>query len=457
MAKNFAAMTFVEFANEMRPSGAVNRVTLPGMETDSISYSAYMNGPGAADLPMDAQEYVFKDVMVNALTEKMGLDPMSFRDNLKMAEIVATRGAWMAAVIDSAIELSVPLSPAVIEDYNLLANSETAMEHPWIAAEIEKQMALSMGLPLVLEAASQAMGGVAVKDRAPAEVAVGKVLSQNQDFTVQQTKSGEVVTHENRRLQALPPLGSETSVTYYRGNGQVVASLENMKVSKPFVDLVTMDLGVVVSNGKGKDQTVLFNSMSGFRDFVQVHGLDQGLIPMAMEVREATPKIEEIQAVPVREVVGLPYIESESRCLAIDYTENGVQHSALFGSLQAMQGCAKDFSLSAAMLSEAVKLEGGRGVTVSDIAESKAAIGLQLHELGVSSASGAVDGKMYVGKVIAETNLHVAQDVGRGEVVVHDLRNLDKVVCKGERMTAKYQNGRGQVAEVDREGVGLSR
>ena len=457
MAKNFAEMTFTDFANVMRPSGAVNRVTLPGTDTDLISYSAYMNGPLAKDLPKEAQEYQYKDVMVNALTEKLGLDPSSFRDNLKIAEIVATRGAWMAAVCESAKDWSLPLTPEVMDDYNLLANSMTAMEHPWIVAEVEKQVALSMGLTPVLMAASQAMGGVSVRDRAPGEVATGRVVSQNLDFTVQQTKSGEVVTHENRRLLALPPLGEDTSVTYYRGNGQVVASLENMKVSAPFIDEASMDIAVMVNDGKDKEQKILFNSMSGFREFVRAHSLDHTLIPIAMAVREALPKMDVIEVLPVRELVGAPYIEEESRCLAIDYKENGMKHSALFGSLQAMQGCAKEYGLSANLLAHAAKLESGRGVTVGDLAESKAELGLKLRQLGVNSASGAVDGKTYAGKIIAETNLHVAQDIGRGEVVVHDLRDLDKVVSKGERMTAKYQNGRGQVAEVERDGAGLSR
>ncbi len=344
-----------------------------------------------------------------------------------------------------------------MDDYNLLANSATAMEHPWIASEIEKQVALSMGLPSVLAAASQAIGGTAVRDRAPAEVAVGRVVSQNRDFTVQQTNKGEVVTHENRRLQALPALGEETSVTYYRGHGQVVASLANMKVSKPFIDQETMDLAVLVNDGRSADKKVFFNSMSGFQKFVDVHGLSPSLVAEAITAREATPRIEVIHAIPVRELIGSPYIEKESRCLAIDFEENGMSHSAIFGSLEAMKGCAQEFGLSEAILTHAASLEYGQGVTSVDVAESKASLGLNLRQLGVRVANAPTDGKTYAGKVIAESDLHVVQDIGRGKVVVHDLRNLSKVVSVGERMTAKYENGRGQVDEVEREGAGISR
>lgn len=461
----FALMPFAEFANAMRPSGAVNRVSLPGTETDVFAYSVYMNGPVAMQLPPEAVEYHYKDVMVNAMTEKLGLDSSSFRDNLKVAEIVATRGAWMAAVRESAKDRSVTLAADVLADYTLLADTESAMTHPWIAAELEKQVALSMGLMPVLAAASQAMGGVPVTDRAPREVGAGRVVSQNLDFTVQKTADGEVVTHENRRLNALPAVGDEVTVSYYRGSGQVVESLEKMNVSEPFIEKASQDLAVGVVDGKGKKQVVLFNSMTGFRDFVQAHGLDMALVPMAMEARAASPKSEPAKTIPERSIRGGPYIEQDSGCLAIDFTEGGMEHAALFGSIGAMEGCAAEFGISPSMLAVARKLETQQGVPESEVGASRVAIQNRLGSLvanpqkagDFSGQQAPRDGQLYVGKIVAESALHVAQDIGRGHVVVHDLRALDKVVREGESMAVKYQNGRGQVAEVVRETKGVGR
>ena len=88
-------MTFSEFAESVRPSGAVNRMPQLGTGQEVLTYSVYMNGPAAEELSGDAQEHHYRDVMLHALTEKLGLNPEAFRDNLKVAELVATRSAWM--------------------------------------------------------------------------------------------------------------------------------------------------------------------------------------------------------------------------------------------------------------------------------------------------------------------------------------------------------------------------
>ena len=57
--KTPAEMSFAEFANAVKPSGAVNRFPSIGVGVDVYSYSVYMNGPLAAELPEHAREHAF--------------------------------------------------------------------------------------------------------------------------------------------------------------------------------------------------------------------------------------------------------------------------------------------------------------------------------------------------------------------------------------------------------------
>lgn len=459
MDKSLLDMGFAEFAEAMRPSGGINRYTLPGTEIDVHSYSVYMNGPLAEQLPANVREHEFREVMVNALTEKLGLDPDSFRDPMKVAEIVALRAAYLAAMAEVMRDMNAIVPDHVMEDCLILADKAGAMTHPWVAAQIEQQMAMAMGLGPVLAQASEVVGRE-VKDRAPCEVGTGRVLSQNLDFTVQQTTDGEVVTHENRRLGKVPAVGERVTVSYYRGSGQVVESLDNMRVSEPFVDTKSLDLAVRVVDGKGCEQVVLFNSMLGFNEFVQVHGLDTNMVSQAMDVRKATPK--PAKQLPVRAVQGKPYIEQATGCIAVDFVEDDVQHAAMFGSVEAMEGCAKEFGISAAMLAEARQLEAsGPAVSARALGEAKLALGDRLYNLGYTGcavAAKVVEGQTtFAGKVVAEAGVFAAQDAGRGRIVVHDKRDLDKVVREGESMTVKYEKGRGRVLELERAGQGMER
>lgn len=446
-------MSFAEFATAVKPSGAVNRFPSIGAGMDVFSYSVYMNGPLLTELPAHVQEHQFKDVMVHALTEKLQLNPASFRDNLKVAEIVATRSAWMSAVLERPLGQSSSLSDQIMEDYALLTNG---MTHPWIKEELKKQQLLGSKLQPALDCAGVALGSV-VPDRAPNEVSVGKVVAQSVDFTVQQTNEGEVVTHENRRLNALPIVGTEVMVSYYRGSGQVVDSLENVKVSAPFIDSESGDLAVMLEDGKGNEQVVLFNSVAGFDKFIKAHGMDSGLVRQAMDLREASPKV--VAPPPIRQLVSGVYVETESKCLAIDYQENGAVYSALFGSMQQMETLAKEFGLGAKEIAEGKALEGGRE-EISEWNEKYSELELRadlakngFHDIQEST----VNGMSYIGKIVAESACHVAQDVGRRVVVIHDMRALDKVAVVGDSLTVKYENDRGRVTNMVREGDGLAR
>lgn len=446
MSKLFE-MAFSDFANAVKPSGAVNRFPSIGAGMDVLSYSVYLNGPLAEQLPADVQEHQFKDVMLHALTDKLGLNSESFRDNLKVAEMVTTRNAWMMAVLDASLDQSVSLSDEVKNDYELLTNG---MTHPWILDKLELQKMLSLGLQPALDSAGIAVGA-AVKDRAPGEITVGKVVSQNTDFTVQATVDGEVVTHENRRLGAVPALGQNVTVAYYRGGGQVFESHENLRVSDPFIDTKSGDLAVSLFDEAGHTkQIILFNGLSAFTKFVDAQGLSQVMVGKALDVRDATPKPVIVKPLPKRELVSDVYIDDESGCLAVDYKEKGGEFSVLFENSSAMSAYANDFGLNAENLSFAKFLERESGFIISkdsDKSVDDLATKLRLQGMEISPME---KNRVYTGRIVADSSLHIAQDIGRGVVVIHDKRDLDKMASTGDKLSVKYENyeGRGQVTDM---------
>lgn len=458
--KTPAEMSFAEFATAVKPSGAVNRFPSLGVGVDVYSYSVYMNGPLATELPEHSREHAFKDVTLHALTEKLQLDSGSARDNLKVAELVALRGSWMSAVLEASVGQARP-SAQVSEDYALLTKG---MAHPWIADELKTQRALSSKLQSVLARAAVATSD-RLKDVIPKETSIGRVVAQDLDFTVQQTNDGEMVTHENRRLNAMPVMGSEIMVSYYRGMGQVVNSLENVKVSPPFVDPVSGDLAVVLEDGNGVEQVVLFNSLASFDMFVKAHNVDSDLVRQAMDARQASPKA--IVSATKRELVKAPYIDAKSGCLAVDYKEHGVVYSALFKSAAEMGLLANEFDLGAKAIADSKALQVGRwgGSTAAEVEvlseveeqASEAELFAELDRLGHQDLQDAAEGISYVGKVVATSRLHVAQHIGRGVVVVHDLRALDKAAALGDLLTVRFDSARGQVTDMVKSDKDLAR
>lgn len=438
-------LPFVQFAETAKPSGAANRLPSMGVGSDMFSYSVYMNGQVSKELPSEVQEFHFKDVMLHALTEKLGLNPESFRDNLKVAELVATRNAWLAAIVVSK-DRAFDLSDEILDDYTMLTKG---MSHPWIVQELNKQRALSSGLQPVLDSASQ-ITGTKVSDRSPSEITVGMVVSQNTDFTTQATANGEVVTHENRRLESVPEVGQTATVVYYRGNGQVFDSRENLKVSAPFVDKESGDLAVSLIDASGKaKQVVLFNGITTFAKFVTAQGLDMSLVEEAVEVRVATPKIFAKEAT-VRELVSDVYIDQKSGCLAVDFKENGNQYSAIFGSASTLADNRQEYGLDSASVERAKALEASRtqhvikneNESLNDLVEKLAGMGIN------QIADAAIEGRLYAGRAICESSLHLAQDMGRGVVMLHDKRDLDKLPAIGDSLTVKYQNGAALVSGI---------
>ena len=442
-------MSFEEFANTVKASGAINRLPSIGAGEDVFTYSVYLNGPLAKQMSPEVQEVQFKDVMVYALTEKLQLNSKSARDNLKVAELVAMRNAWMLAVVEASKNRLETLPDKVLDDYALIANGLT---HPWIQNELVKQRALSTGLQPALESASAVLG-IPVKDRVPDEFSSGVVVSQSMDFTIQALTGGKVVTHENRRLETLPKIGDDVTIAYYKGDGQVFDNREKLKVSSPFIDVKSGDLAVVLveENGHAKN-VVLFNSMSSFAKFVTAQGLDPELLETAVNVRVANPKKVIEHATPKRELVSDVYVDKTSGCLAVDYKENGAVYSVLFNKPSGLEASAQQYGMNANHVAKAKSLEL-KQVTITRETEEKS-LGALVGELAILDvrdiAGEATDGRQYMGKVITESALHIAQDMGRGVVMIHDKRDLDKLPAKGDSFTVAYNNGVGKVADLVR-------
>jgi hypothetical protein len=53
--------------------------------------------------------------------------------------------------------------------------------------------------------------------------------------------------------------------------------------------------------------------------------------------------------------------------------------------------------------------------------------------------------------------MHVAQDVGRRQIVVHDIRSLDKAPDVGDRLNIRFKDGRGAVTDMVKAGKDLGR
>lgn len=72
---------------------------------------------------------------------------------------------------------------------------------------------------------------------------------------------------------------------------------------------------------------------------------------------------------------------------------------------------------------------------------------LATSDYAVGPVSGAKD-RFYIGPVVAVTDRHMAQDLGRNQVVLHDIHDLDRVSKVGERLRVQFKNGKGTVHSI---------
>lgn len=353
---------FAEFAASVKASGGLNR--FPGPEgNETKSYSVYLDGKFAEGLPQQVREQEFRDVTLQALTEKVGLDQNSFRDCLRVAELVAIRQAWMVGTLEHSKDqeaaqlMSAEQNKRINADFGILA---AGLDHPWIQTQLLQQQRQSREFKAMLEGVEPEKRAAAA-DRAPEEITRGRVVSQTADFTMQATATGEFVTHENRRLGSLPEIGKDVTVTYYRGSGQVFDNDKNLTVGDPYIDTETQDLAVRVSSKEGElKQVILFKGVAAFAKFVEEQGLPEALAEKAIETRIQNPKVIPSAEKSDRENVTGIYIDPRSGALAIDYREKDARNTILFGSAKALEDNAKAFGIEKSQIAEAYALEAAQ-------------------------------------------------------------------------------------------------
>lgn len=446
-----ANMSFAEFAKNIKATCAANKFPSMGLGGEDVySYSVYLNGPLADRLPEAVKVQHVKDIWLTAKTAEAGLNPELFRDNARVLELVAEREAYMAAILEINKDPDISLSEQTSEDYRMLTSKK--LVHPFLIQQIEEQKLISKGLKPAIEAAS-AITGKEVIDRAPREISKGVVVYQSTEFTFQELKgTGEIAVHENRRLDAIPANGTDVTISYYRGQGQVFTNHE--LVSAPYIDPKTQDLAVSISDAAGRPtKVVLFNSISSYAKFVGEHDLDDKLIEAAMDLHQQRKKKETLVEPVVRGPVSEVYVDKTSGCLAVDYSENNMAYSAIFGNADGIAKQAKEFGLNADHVAKAKSLEVKYVVVTPEVIDASIVqlVG-QLKQTGISNmADPARDGQTLCGKVVAESTLHIAQETGRGTVQVFDKRNLDKLPNVGDTFTVKMAGEQGKVSSLVRD------
>lgn len=447
-------LKFEDFAKAVRASAAINRWPKLGNDKDVVTYSVYLNGALAEKLPAKLQYEEFRDVMLHALTEKNMLNSSSQRDNLKIAELVLIRSAWMSAVLetsqsrDSSGEL-IPLSQEIKDDFQIISDGFNS--HPWILNQVKQQQEMSLGLRPAIEKA-EAVFGSPIIDKTPDEVTVGRILSQNEDFTVQASHAGEVVTHENRRLMNLPIVGQDVMVSYYRGQGQVLLHRKELTVSDPYIDPDTQDLAInlIAADGSIKE-TILFNGIASIAKFQEAEGLDKSIVIKAMDAKDASPKIPEVYIVPDRKITSEIYIDESSRCLAFNFLENGNEYTMLLGGADAILELGKEFGVNDDHIKQAYKIQGDVSSAMDRPGKRSEFDAYDIAEkLELKLIKPNLEKSAHIGKVIDVTTHHIIQDIGHRTVVMHDKRGLDKVPSKDEKIVIKYDGWRAKVDILER-------
>lgn len=148
-------MTFIQFAQAISPGWSIS-VKFPlkdglcdpkwitsvwdSTEKGSV-YGVYWNNQALANqLPSDAQRYRFDDFTLHPFTEKLGLNPAVDTDNVKAAQLRATRDAWITAIQEYYGQyfpnLGITmLSQGAAAEYLLLTSG---VIHPWMEKEVRR-------------------------------------------------------------------------------------------------------------------------------------------------------------------------------------------------------------------------------------------------------------------------------------------------------------------------------
>ncbi len=159
MSKKSYEMNFSEFAEAIRP-GRSGWLTNPLKRSlDSAEWLAnvwrttdvrityginWRNGILKNELPPEAREYEFDDLLLHPTTTKLGLDPASGEDNRKAAELLAIRNAWIASIQNrygqtKDVAACFELSLSAAAEYVLLTSD--CIQHPWIQWRVRQHIA----------------------------------------------------------------------------------------------------------------------------------------------------------------------------------------------------------------------------------------------------------------------------------------------------------------------------
>jgi hypothetical protein len=237
-------------------------------------------------------------------------------------------------------------------------------------------------------------------------------------------------------------VGDDVTVAYYRGQGQVIERIAELRVGQPFVESETGDLAVGLIGANGRiEHVVMFPSIAMVHEFAVEHDMGKGFVIAAMEAREATPKPTVQRA--ERSAFGAPYLDVESGGLAIDYVEKSKRFTAIFNSAKEMVDHSA-LKLSREAIQQATELDLAIRATTGQHVQKSLAQAAQLVN-GRTVRPIDTDTARTSGMAVAITGAHVVQDRGRNEVSIHDKRLLDKVPLAGEHFSVEYRGGRGEV------------
>lgn len=152
-------MTFTEFAEAIRPRRGIG-LSIPSKSPsvysewlicvwnsadNRLTYSvSWANDALNKELPPEARQYRFDDLVLHPVTERLGLDPSSNEDNCKVAELLATSNAWISAIQNHYRQFGADgrhdaFTNAAAAEYVLLTSDW--IRHPWIQEKVRQYIA----------------------------------------------------------------------------------------------------------------------------------------------------------------------------------------------------------------------------------------------------------------------------------------------------------------------------
>ncbi|MFJ3317212.1 TrfB-related DNA-binding protein [Herbaspirillum huttiense] len=121
--------------------------------------------------------------------------------------------------------------------------------------------------------------------------------------------------------------------------------------------------------------------------------------------------------------------------------EFGLKRQRMQQILDVVNGAAEKFALQ-----QQTQIVPANQIEVSLALAVRAARAELGENITVTEADHRVD-RNFTGRVIAKADFHIAQDVGRGNVVVHSLARLAQVPAVGDAVTLEYRGGRAGIKD----------